>query len=403
MKKRVVCLAFAALSLVVVAPSANAKGNGTSGGLTLLEAPGARAFALAEAFTAAKDDVAAFAYNPSTLKSLKTGQASFLYQKGLLDDAFSQFIVGSPWRRMGVGLSIGYYNGGDFQLSDGVTERSVTAQRDLVVALGIARGYGPWSVGFTGKYLSSELIETERATAFAADIGLNYEVSPRLQIGGALQNYGTQLKFVSEGDNLPRMFRIGASYNMLPQYGTVLMVDLQRMMNEGETRPGVGVETRVGPMALRAGYRHSSSAKQFTLGTGFAWGRSAFDYAFGLMNQDLDSSHKISYSFRFGGPGGGNQLFVRKGRSGNGKVALATPGTLGKSGAESAIRQPLTKRSVGRAAAKRMYTIRAGDNLAKIAKATYGDHRMWRTIYLANKHLISSPTEIEVGQKIALP
>jgi len=407
------------LSLFLISSTVHAKGNGVSGGLTLLEAPGARASALGEAFTATVDDVAAFAYNPSMLKSLKTGQASFLHQKGLLDDAFSQFIVGSPWRQMGLGLSIGYYNGGDFEMSDGVSQRTVTAQRDLTVALGAARSFGGVSIGFTGKYLSSELVETERATAFAADLGLNYAVSPRLSLGGALQNYGTQLKYASEGDNLPRIFRMGGSYNVLPQYGTVLMFDVQRLMNEGETRPALGVETRVGPLALRAGYRQARGGGEFSTGTGFAWGRSALDYSFGLMNKELDARQKISYTFRFGGNGGANARFSRSSVPATPtasvpavapKVALATAGDQGREKMEKelrssapAIKAPLSPVQARVPAAKRMYTVQAGDTLAKIAQANYGDHRMWRSVYLANRHLIPSPTEIEKGQRIALP
>ncbi len=51
----------------------------------------------------------------------------------------------------------------------------------------------------------------------------------------------------------------------------------------------------------------------------------------------------------------------------------------------------------------KVYTIRRGDTLASIAKDTYGNPRLWQRIYGANKHLISDPTAVEVGQKIVLP
>ena len=92
--KRSVCLTFLLLfGSVVPASVALAKGAGSSGGLTLMQAPGARASSLGEAYVSSLDDIAGFAYNPSSLKSLSSGQASFLYQQGLADDAFSQLII----------------------------------------------------------------------------------------------------------------------------------------------------------------------------------------------------------------------------------------------------------------------------------------------------------------------
>lgn len=397
-----------------------AGGPGTSGGLTLLEAPGARPAALGEAYSAVTDDIAAFAYNPSMLRSLKSGQASFLYQKGLVDDSYSQLMIGSPWRRMGVGLSVGRYDGGNFHLSDGVTERDVKAEQDLVVALGAAKTMGPLSVGLTAKYLSSTLVEQAKATAYAADFGLSFTVNPRFNIGGALQNLGTSLKFQDTGDPLPRIMRLGASYTLLPRTGTLLLFDVEHLFNENENRPALGLETRVGPLALRAGYRHSRDTGEFSVGTGFSWSRSALDYSFGLTSgaQTLNSEHRITYSFRFGGPGGGNQLFVRKPtrpnepgqldyssaanrRNMHPPMALAAPASYGQRYASSHVASAAsTSMSAPR---HRIYVVKPGDNLASIAREIYGDHRMWRTIYMANRHLLSSPTDIEPGQKIALP
>ena len=137
-----------------------AKGVGTSGGLTLLEAYGARPAALGEAYTAATNDIAAMGYNPASLKSLETGHGSFMYQKGLAEDAYGHFMVGAPTRLGHLGLSIGYYNGGEIELFDGTQERTVNAQTDLTVAMGYAGSIGNLALGVTGKYLSSELIET---------------------------------------------------------------------------------------------------------------------------------------------------------------------------------------------------------------------------------------------------
>src|SRR5690242_13966416 len=64
--------------IIITVGKVQAGGTGTSGGLTLLEPSGARPAALGEAFTAATNDIAGFDYNPASLKSLESGQASFM-------------------------------------------------------------------------------------------------------------------------------------------------------------------------------------------------------------------------------------------------------------------------------------------------------------------------------------
>lgn len=50
------------------------------------------------------------------------------------------------------------------------------------------------------------------------------------------------------------------------------------------------------------------------------------------------------------------------------------------------------------------YTVKAGDNLSRIAKLIYGDSAKWRDIYEANQSVIgSNPNLIRPGQELVLP
>lgn len=387
------------------ASSVYAKGAGTSGGLTLIEATSARASSLGEAYSAMTDDIAAFGYNPASLGSMQSGQAAFLYQQGLVDDSYGHFMIGGPSRKGSIGLSLGYYNGGEMELYDGVTERTVTSQRDLALALGYARDIGPVTFGMTGKYLSSELIETEKATAFAGDFGLSVPVMSRLRIGAAVQNIGTQLKFIEEGDDLPRIARAGFALALIPQkYVTTLLVDAPYFLNEEELRPSVGLEVSIGVLSLRGGYKSGSDLQEFSVGTGFQLGRSSLDYSFGLADK-LDSQHRVSLAMRFGG-GAVTPAFTKKEKQ---EPAVAEKPVLDKEAKPVVVQE--RRHTIGesvsakpvRKAARRVYTVRHGDTLATIAAKTYGDSRQWKSIYTANKHLIENPRNIEVGQKIILP
>lgn len=49
------------------------------------------------------------------------------------------------------------------------------------------------------------------------------------------------------------------------------------------------------------------------------------------------------------------------------------------------------------------YTVKAGDNLRKIAKAQLGDADKWEEIYAANKDIIKDPNVIRVGMELEIP
>jgi len=51
----------------------------------------------------------------------------------------------------------------------------------------------------------------------------------------------------------------------------------------------------------------------------------------------------------------------------------------------------------------KMYTIKSGDTLSKIAKNEYGNANDWRKIVEANQDTIKNPDKIFPGQEIKIP
>jgi LysM repeat protein len=49
------------------------------------------------------------------------------------------------------------------------------------------------------------------------------------------------------------------------------------------------------------------------------------------------------------------------------------------------------------------YTVKAGDNLSKIAKEFYGDANEYMKIYYANRDQLGDPDKIKVGQQLTIP
>ncbi|OVE78188.1 hypothetical protein BVX98_01010 [bacterium F11] len=370
-------------------------------GLTLLEAPGARAAALGEAFSTMREDVTAFAYNPASLYPLETGQASFMLEKGISDDTYGHFLIGYPRYKDSFGLSVSHYNGGKATLYDGVTERNVTLQSDLSIGIGYATAFRHISIGATAKYFKSELADTASASAFAGDIGLNAPLFQNVRFGLALQNIGSKLQYVSVKNDLPRMARAGITMKFIPyKYITTLLIDSAYSLNNNELIPSAGLETWIGPLALRAGYKGGSDLEAISFGTGFRFGNASLDYAFGLVDQ-LDSRHRVSFGLRFGNirvfPDFVNKpnTRVKRIRKAKKPLPLYTPW---KRNSTVAI-----KRHAGTTIAPHHYVVKKGDTLKSISKKYYGYDVFWDEIYNANRHILNHSETLPVGQKIILP
>jgi hypothetical protein len=287
-------LLFAALSL-----QAQEKA-GVAGGLTLLQEPTARALALAGTVGVSKDDISAFAHNPASLATLQSNHASILFHRGLTDDTLSQLNAGLPLKNAALGFGVGYYDGGDFHWSDGITSKEVTAQTDLLLTAGYARRWGLTDLGITLKVLQSELIETAKATAYAMDLGAAADINPRLRWSASLENLGTELTYKDDGDKLPAQFEAGASSLLIPEkYPTTVLIGLPYSLTEKRLDAALGVETLRGPLAFRLGYKTGIDLGGLNMGVGFALGNISLDYAFGLID-DLNSIHEVSLSLRFG-------------------------------------------------------------------------------------------------------
>lgn len=53
--------------------------------------------------------------------------------------------------------------------------------------------------------------------------------------------------------------------------------------------------------------------------------------------------------------------------------------------------------------ANKVYEVKPGDSLSKIAKREYGDANKWPKIFEANKDTLKDPNKIFPGQKLTIP
>jgi hypothetical protein len=294
------------LSTFVVAVLSNAlwaRGAGTSGAIALEEPLGVRACGMAEAYTAVEGEIGALHYNPAGLISLPNRQALFSYQRGLADDSFCSLLYAQPTRLGVFAGAFSYYTAGNIDLIDlDGNEWTVKANQDFVIVVGFASEFlEKYPVGINLKVISSKIVEAESGTAFAVDFGrLYHPLLEGLAVGLAIQNLGTNLRFIDEGDPLPLTMRLGTAYQR--SFGNqqiLLSVDFPYLIYEQKIIPAIGFEydwrkTIQG----RIGYKFNSDDTGLTFGLGFTYQKYIIDYAFGLANK-LENLHRVSLGVRF--------------------------------------------------------------------------------------------------------
>ena len=59
--------------------------------------------------------------------------------------------------------------------------------------------------------------------------------------------------------------------------------------------------------------------------------------------------------------------------------------------------------SGGSSTATKVYVVKSGDSLSKIAKNEYGNANDWNRIFEANKDILKDPDKIYPGQKLKIP
>jgi len=268
---------------------------------------GPRATAMAGAYTAVSDDGFGMYWNPAGMSRLERGVFSVSHEQLFPDlDIDNEYLsLAYPFgasHTVGVGGRLlhttDYYRS---EWEDGSDFTNYSGSFSLNYAYGSRYGL---SLGAGAKYIREQLADYD-ASSYALDLGLHYS-SPRtpLRLGAVVQNLGPDIKFIEEGDPLPRTVRAGWAYDFQPfERRLTLANDLIYYQPENITYFALGAEYNlVNFLDLRAGYstsRDYSDDGQFYTGLGVNDGQFAFDYSYSDRT-NLEASHVFSMSFEFG-------------------------------------------------------------------------------------------------------
>lgn len=298
---------FLSLLIFGIAPSVAADAAGSTGAAFLELGVGARAGAMGEANTAWADDVYGMYFNPAGIATNTRQEVGFTHNTLFLDLDYNYLGYVLPLRNNGVLAVSGIYVdlgdvdrrevvGGDPSASLGTA-----TGHDLGVSVTYARTMTEFlDLGASFKIINESLADRS-ATAIALDIGTKWRTPVRgLTVGLSVSNFGTDLDFVSGGDELPLTLRAGAGWRA-PGGRWGVVGDLVWVKNQ-DVEGKFGGEFWVFPerLVLRAGVNTANDPGDgITLGAGFHWNDLAVDYAY-IPFGDLGGQNLISLGYEFG-------------------------------------------------------------------------------------------------------
>ncbi|OGF47576.1 MAG: hypothetical protein A2231_03645 [Candidatus Firestonebacteria bacterium RIFOXYA2_FULL_40_8] len=296
--KKTLCLILMMVPFLLIKTSF-ADINGAS---FLSEDIGAKSFGMGSASTAIADGPCGLVVNPAGISCFISPEISANYKKNIMDGFNSSIFCVLPIMGAGVlGTGVALYDQGSIEINylDGTSE-TIKAMQNWVFNL----GYGvnivnELSVGVNLKAISSTLANIYSATAFASDFGVLYRTwGSSLSLGVSLQNIGTKLTYISDGDPLPLTLRAGIGYKFRETDidSWLISGDIIRC---GRYRANIGLECVLFKiLSIRAGYKFRYDPDSLTLGLGFNVSQIKVDYAYSVLG-GLDNIHMFSISYAF--------------------------------------------------------------------------------------------------------
>lgn len=264
-------------------------------GLKMLTAEaGARSVGMGGAFTAVPADPYSAAYNPAATWGIETVKGSFghntYWENTRIETGYLSFHKRATVITAGV----------QFASIDNIEGRTAPtddyyefASHDVSIKAGAAFELEPkYILGFSLGWMY-EKIDVDAGSAFNFDLGLLMQPYPDLNIGLAVQNFGSTIKLRSESYDIPTTYRGGISYvyrDFMPSMDIVML--------DGDFYFHFGGEYNFNDkFFVRAGYRAGYDTKDISAGAGFVRRNFRIDYAYLPFKNGLTDSHLINLTF----------------------------------------------------------------------------------------------------------
>ena len=162
-----------------------------------------------------------------------------------------------------------------------------------------------FSAGLTANMIHTGLADLSQQT-FSLDVGTLYDVGAAgMKIGMAIQNIGSQEKFIEREARIPSIFRVGTSATLMSSADQKLVGSFEfSHPPDNSERANVGMEYSFRKyLFLRGGYAFHYDSEGIAGGVGFHFpvsiaGMADLDYSYTDM-LDLGAAHRFSMRFQF--------------------------------------------------------------------------------------------------------
>jgi hypothetical protein len=345
--KRTHSFFIAILFIALIVTASEAQKVGTSSLQFLKVMPVARATAMGDAFVTLASGADALYWNPSGIVSSQSLEVTGTMTLWLFDCRQSAIGVALPLGDWGtIGAQFQYVDFGEIQetridhlsvietstgsyYNPGLTGRTFSPSSILIGISYAKQLTDKFSTGGSIKFASESLWDEPtvtvegangvieevgtRANVLLFDFGMHYNTGYRsIQLGIAVQNFGSQVKFAKEAYPAPLSFRLGAAANIIGNSALIFTDESNRLTfaydlfqpNDYAQQMHFGVEYSLSEMIfLRGGYKENYDTDGLTFGVGVATDLSGFpmtfDYSYGAMGEYLPSVHRISLGVQF--------------------------------------------------------------------------------------------------------
>ena len=275
---------------------------------------GAKAMAMGGAYTAVAEDASACYWNPAGLTQINKFSATFMRANYVADinyqyAAYAQRI--SPYSVIGISAITTDIGSIDQTNIDGI-QTGTFNPRDQAYSISYSHAIlelsdkdHDFAMGVTGRYMTSQIVET--ASAYSMDLGIMgfYYTEIPYRLGMVVQNLGRGPKFDQETDALPLKLRFGGAlspfHNFMVSSDIVFPKGNQYYFTLGSELALIPYESA--KLSLRAGLNSqqmkiTGGTSGISLGAGIGLQFFNINYAYVAMGE-LGYTHRFELTFDF--------------------------------------------------------------------------------------------------------
>jgi len=236
--------------------------------------------------------------NPSFLNTLeKSPELSFAYGKWFGETENLSFEWQGKIRSQSTGISMRYVGINDIELRD---NRPSSDPLGYYGAYGISTkvassfSRGNINYGFALQMISMQIYQDE-SSGFAADLGISWQVTEKINIASSIVNFGKMNSFRNDKPVLPTRFTNIFTYKL---NSADIFVSYE--INELIEKPiySLGSAFKVDNVFFGATATINDDSRMIASGIGVNLGSYSFSYGFQYGNQDIGFPQIIDISFR---------------------------------------------------------------------------------------------------------